>query len=81
MPDRLESEPNSVITSSRRAYFGPEHSWVETPVIPREALPAKPRSGPFIVEEYDATTVVPLGATAHKDDWGNIVITVDGRVG
>ena len=80
MPDRLESEPSSVIASSRRAYFGPERSWVETPVIPREALNVEPRPGPFIVEEYDATTVVPPGATAQKDDWGNIVITVDGRV-
>jgi N-methylhydantoinase A len=67
-----------VTASSRRAYFGPEHSWVETAVIPREALNAEPRPGPFIVEEYDATTVVPPGAAARRDDWGNILISVEG---
>ena len=78
MPDLLVSEPGAVTASSRRAYFGPEHSWVETAVIPREALNAEPRPGPFIVEEYDATTVVPPGAVARRDDWGNILISVEG---
>jgi N-methylhydantoinase A len=54
----------------RPAYFG---SWIETPVMRRSDL-AKPRTGPLIVEEYDATCVVPPGAKAELDAGGNIVI-------
>jgi N-methylhydantoinase A len=54
----------------RPAYFG---SWIETPVMRRSDL-AKPRSGPLIVEEYDATCVIPPGAKAELDAGGNIII-------
>jgi N-methylhydantoinase A len=37
---------------------------------------AKPRSGPLIVEEYDATCVVPPGARAELDAGGNIIIAL-----
>ena len=48
----------------RRAYFGGDGSTAgcETPVLRRTDLAAG-RSGPLIVEEYDATCVVPPGAT------------------
>jgi N-methylhydantoinase A len=59
----------------RRAYFGPEHGWRDTTVFNRADL-AEPYAGPCIVEEYDATCVVPPGATAHLDRWGNIEIAV-----
>jgi hypothetical protein len=32
----------------------------------------------LIVEEYDATTVVPPGCSAHLDRIGNIVIEIGG---
>ena len=38
---------------------------------------ASKRSGPLIIEEYDATCVVPPGATASLDAGGNIVIVLD----
>jgi N-methylhydantoinase A len=57
----------------RRAYFGPEIGWLDTPVIPRSAL-ATPQSGPCIVEEYDATSVIPPDARASLDNAGNILI-------
>jgi N-methylhydantoinase A len=57
---------------SRRAYFG-EHGWLETPVLTRAEL-ASSRAGPLIVEEYDATCLVPPGARAECDASGNIVI-------
>jgi N-methylhydantoinase A len=63
---RAEPEP----PPPRSAYFG---SWIETPVMRRSDL-AKPRAGPLIVEEYDATCVVPPGARAELDGAGNIVI-------
>jgi N-methylhydantoinase A len=57
----------------RRAYFGPEHGWIDTPVLRRSDLAAA-RTGPLIVEEYDATCLVPPGARCELDAGGNIVI-------
>jgi N-methylhydantoinase A len=57
----------------RRAYFGPDHGWIDTPVLRRSDLAAA-RPGPLIVEEYDATCLVPPGAGAELDAGGNIVI-------
>jgi N-methylhydantoinase A len=64
---------------ARRVYFGPELGWRETPIIDRPEL-ATPREGPCIVEEYDATCVVPPGARAALDAHGNIVIHLDTEV-
>ena len=61
--------------TSRPAYFGDGHGWLETPVLSRADL-AGGRAGPLIVEEYDATCVVPPGAHAERDGAGNIVITL-----
>jgi N-methylhydantoinase A len=37
---------------------------------------SQPRAGALIVEEYDATCVIPPGAKAELDAAGNIVIEV-----
>jgi N-methylhydantoinase A len=58
---------------SRRAYFGPPAGWLDAQVVNRSAL-KKPHRGPCIVEEYDATCLVPPGWTARLDDHGNIVL-------
>jgi N-methylhydantoinase A len=57
----------------RSAYFGPQIGWLETPVLRRSHL-TTPRIGPCIVEEYDATCVVPPKAQAGLDGYGNILI-------
>ena len=63
---------------TRRAYFGAEHGWHDVPVISRAALlDSPPREGPLIVEEYDATCVVPPGCRATLDSLGNIDIALD----
>jgi N-methylhydantoinase A/oxoprolinase/acetone carboxylase beta subunit len=50
---------------------------VATRYYDREALRAGNRiDGPAIVNQYDATTVVPPGISAHVDRYGNIVIEV-----
>jgi N-methylhydantoinase A len=56
-------------------YFGPEDGWLDTPVLRRPDLTA-PRPGPCIIEEYDATCLVPPRAEAVLDDIGNIVLTL-----
>jgi len=65
--------------SSRKAYFGPEHGLVDTPVISRAELTATPRRGPLLVLEYDTTVVVPPDFAASLDGEGNIAIDVPRR--
>ena len=59
--------------AGRRAYFGPAAGWRQAAVVGRADL-AGGRGGPLIVEEYDATCVVPPGAHAALDDDGCIVL-------
>jgi N-methylhydantoinase A len=66
-PDVAIAEPR------RRAYFGPQRGWQEALVINRNEL-ATPRPGPCIVEEYDATCLVPPGWTARLDEYGNMAM-------
>jgi N-methylhydantoinase A len=75
MPERLRMPPSPVGGATRDVYFGPEHGRLATPILTRADLGA-PRPGPCIVEEYDATCVIPPDARAHLDDYGNIVIEV-----
>ncbi|HVC34446.1 MAG TPA: hydantoinase/oxoprolinase family protein [Chloroflexota bacterium] len=58
--------------SARPAYFG--STMVEVPVLDRFQITAEPRSGPLIVEEYDATTVVPPNTVIRRDHWDNLVL-------
>jgi len=62
--------------SARRAYFGPQQGWLETPVRSRQELTRTPAEGPLLIVEYDTTVVVPPDCTARLDDSGNIVIDV-----
>jgi N-methylhydantoinase A len=59
--------------SARKAYFGPQHGERETPVFQRGELAVR-MSGPLIVEEYDATCVVPPGWSAVLDATGNLAL-------
>jgi N-methylhydantoinase A len=78
--------PEARLCATRRVYFGPDLGWRETPIIDRPDL-ATPRAGgsvggvsppgllgPAIVEEYDATCLIPPGARGSLDAHGNIVI-------
>ncbi|MBI4011850.1 MAG: hydantoinase/oxoprolinase family protein [Candidatus Rokubacteria bacterium] len=58
----------------RPAWFGGAHGTVPTPVLTRGDLGPAPRPGPLLVDEYDATTLVPPGGTARLDAYGNLVI-------
>jgi N-methylhydantoinase A len=70
-PSRAEPEPGP----ARRVYFGGEVGWIEAPILRRSDLSQR-RTGPMIVEEYDATCVVPPGAVAELGSAGSIVITL-----
>jgi N-methylhydantoinase A/oxoprolinase/acetone carboxylase beta subunit len=48
-----------------------------TPVHPRESLqPGKTYSGPAIITEYSATTVIPPNKHFHLDPAGNLLISI-----
>ena len=65
--------------ATRRAYFGPAHGTAEVPVLAREMIGASTLRGPAIVEDDDATTVIPPGSHARLDAFGDIEIAVGGR--
>ncbi len=76
VPDNIEvGTPKAGGSDPRNAYFGPEAGWLSTPVLSRADL-ITPMEGPIIIEEYDATCLIPLGATGHLDENGNIVISL-----
>jgi N-methylhydantoinase A len=66
----------SQMATSRRAYFGPKTGWIDTPVLRRGDL-ATTRTGPCIIEEYDATCLVPPGGTVSLDRYANIIIDLE----
>ncbi|HEY3471485.1 MAG TPA: hydantoinase/oxoprolinase family protein [Amycolatopsis sp.] len=48
---------------------------VATPVLSRSDVGAEPIDGPLVVEDMDATTLVPPGARVHRDRFHTLVIT------
>jgi N-methylhydantoinase A len=62
------------VASARLAYFGREHGLIETPVVDRIDLLGRELAGPLIVEEYDATCVVPPGWRVSLDELCNLTI-------
>ncbi len=75
-PDLPSAAPQRRTIERRIAFFGAEQGAIEVQVLGRGDLDA-PRRGPLIVEEYDATCVVPPAWTAQLDAAGNIVLTRD----
>jgi N-methylhydantoinase A len=69
LPGRIPPSVQAV-PASRLAWF-PGEGWVETPVTDRAGL-TETVAGPLIVQEYDATCLVPKGMNAWVDDFGNI---------
>ncbi|MEI4474149.1 hydantoinase/oxoprolinase family protein [Frigidibacter sp. MR17.24] len=65
--------PTEGQASTQRAWFG-SHGWLDAPVIPRTALDRA--TGPCIITDPDATTLVPPGATALRTPLGGIEITL-----
>jgi N-methylhydantoinase A len=75
VPERLRLTTGAgPASTSRQAYFGPQDGWRPTPVMARQALTDRPCDGPLIIEEYDATTVIPPGWRASLDAGANVMI-------
>jgi len=64
--------------STRNAYFGQRHGILATPILCRFELDREQlRDGPLLIDEYDATTLVPPGCSATLDHFDNIVIRIE----
>jgi N-methylhydantoinase A len=63
---------------SRAVSFGRGEDFTETPVVSREALDGLSRAGPLIIDEFDATIVVPPKAVASRDAIGSVIIDFGG---
>jgi N-methylhydantoinase A len=69
---------DGALRETRSVWF--DGDWLETPVFYREKLPLDASlSGPAILEQMDATTVLEPGDRAVGDADGNIVIEVGER--
>ena len=75
-PERPATGGAASSGQSRDAYFGPDHGRMQTQVLSRPDLNTLPRHGPIIIDEYDATVVVPPDCAASLDQWNNIIIDV-----
>ena len=76
LPARVAAADNT--TPGRRQAWFAATGWIGTPVVDRAGLAAQPLVGPAIVQEYDATCLVPPGAAASVDAFGNIEIRLGG---
>jgi N-methylhydantoinase A len=65
----------SALVETRPVWF--DGSWLDTPVYARERLPLHATvTGPAILEQLDATTVLEPGDTARSDADGNLIVEV-----
>lgn len=71
------SHPVAQTQRVRQAYFGLAYGLLETPVVSRSDIGSS-SDGPLIVDEYDATTVIPPNCKAAVDAQGNIIIEITG---
>jgi N-methylhydantoinase A len=74
LPERIPPFAQPV-PASRRAWFS-GIGWVDTPVTDRAGLTGTV-AGPLIVQEYDATCLVPKGMTARVDAFGNVRVEAE----
>jgi len=64
----------------RNVFFGELGKAIATPTFARSELRAGNRiQGPALVEEYASTTVVLPGDLLHVDEFGNLIVEVDGK--
>jgi N-methylhydantoinase A/oxoprolinase/acetone carboxylase beta subunit len=73
-----EQKPGSptaaAVKGKRQVFFVPDAPTATTIVDRDQLVVGTTFSGPAIVEQFDATTVVPSGWTAHVDRFKNLVL-------
>lgn len=74
---RLRVKGGYATSGERSVYFGEEFGEHTVPVLSRNELTINSRKGPFIIEEYDSTCVVPPYCRASLDPAGNILVELE----
>jgi N-methylhydantoinase A len=77
LPERplAGADATGAVLTKKKVMFGSQ--WLETTVFDRGRLmPGNRFSGPAIVHEYSATTVVPPGCKVQLDKYSNLIIDV-----
>ena len=64
-------------TGERQAYFGAEMGWAAAKLINRSMLDESMKKGPFILQEFDATILVPPDFAVARDAFDNIVMRLE----
>ena len=73
--DLVEGDGAAALTATREIYF--DGAFVPTRIYCRDALvPGDTLHGPAMITEYTAATVLPPGASAQVDGFGNLIIAV-----
>ena len=71
--------PSSAPLTDKRRVFFDAAGWIETPVYHRQALlPGARIEAPAIIEQYDATIIVPPGWKACVDELSNLCLKKGG---
>ncbi len=71
------ADASGALAGSRTVWMAEADDFVECPVYRRDLLRAGNRfSGPAVIEQMDATTVVPAGWMARVEPFSNIVLEV-----
>lgn len=71
---KIAHRPGASRSGARSVAFSRGSPAVPVEIVDRSVLSAKPRQGPLVIEEFDATIVVPPDATVHRDAIGCIVL-------
>jgi N-methylhydantoinase A len=71
---QIEAQAAAKSDKQRAIVFERGQQAVSVPVVSRADLAPTPAAGPLVIEEFDATIVVPAGAAVHRDRIGNVVI-------
>ncbi len=79
--EQHEGDHRQALKGERPVYFvEPERGYQPTPVYDRYRLdPGAAFNGPAIIEEQEATIVVPPGCAVTIDGYRNVVISLNGR--
>jgi N-methylhydantoinase A len=68
-------DASGAIVQHRPVWLAESGDFIDTPVYSREALrPLNRLAGPAVVEQMDATTLVPPGWTARVDSYLNLIL-------
>ncbi|MFI5001327.1 MAG: hydantoinase/oxoprolinase family protein, partial [Reyranellales bacterium] len=68
-------DASGAIAGRRKVWFPEARGFVDTPIYARDGLqPGHRFAGPAVIEQMDATTLVPPGMTARVDAYLNLIL-------